>query len=283
MNGDFMRRKINKALYAAFALAMLLLCVLMPSEISGSVYDSLLFCGRTIIPQVFVGMVISSLAADMPLPKFISGKARTVLLLVICMLCGFPNGAVTAKRLYDTGTVDKNGAEIFCACSGSVSASFMMGFVAETTKNSIAAAILLASQIAISVAIFCFMPFECGYANESRKSVVAAIKGACINCLGVCGMIIFFSLPMALLQRYICLSEGTAAILKGIFEFSSGVASAKGDLKATAVICGFGGLCVTAQVKSVLENRLSAKPFLAVRVISGALMCGLMALYEFFA
>ncbi len=278
-----MRIKIGRALYAAFALAMLLLCILVPSEISVSVYDSLLFCGRTIIPQVFLGMVISSLVADMPLPKFISGKMRTVILLVICMLCGSPNGAVTAKRLYDTGALDKKGAEMFCACSGSVSASFMMGFVAETTKSNAAAITMLVSQIAVSLAVFCFAPFECGYSNESKKSVVAAIKNACINCINVCGMIIFFSLPMALLQRNVYLPEGIMAILKGIFEFSSGVAAANGDLKATAIICGFGGLCVAAQVKSILESRLSAKPFLAVRLMSAALMGALMALCEFFA
>lgn len=278
-----MRRKIGKALYAAFALAMLLLCILMPYEISRSVYDSLLFCGRTIIPQVFLGMVISSLAADLPLPKFISGKTRTIILLIVCMLCGFPNGAVTAKRLYDTGALDKKGAEMFCACSGSVSASFMMGFVAETTKSNAAAIIMLVSQMAISLAVFCFAQFECECGNESKKSIVAAIKGACINCINVCGMIIFFSLPTALLQHSIYLSEEIMVILKGTFEFSSGVAAASGDLKATAIICGFGGLCVAAQVKSILESRLSAKPFLAVRVISGMLMGALMALYEFFA
>ncbi len=252
--------------------AAFLCCIFFSQKISDAVYERLIFCGKVIIPQLFISMAVSSLVAEIRLPSRITSGIRTLLMLLTCALCGFPCGAITAKKLYDNGLLDKKSAAKFCACSGSVSASFMIGYVGNMTGVA-NAVILLCAQIAILAAVYFTDPFECPDMPFCfSPDPIKAIKSAGRNCLDVCAVITAFSLPAALLAEYIDMPGSAEVFVRGIFEFSSGVTYANGSITPTAIICGFGGICVAAQVKAITDGEISIMPFLAVRMISAAVL-----------
>lgn len=265
-------RKIIKAVPMLLTAAAFLCCILFSQIISDAVYEKLVFCGNVIIPQLFISMAVSSLVAEIKLPRFIKGRTRTFLMLLTCALCGFPCGAITAKKLYGNGLLGKKSAAKFCACSGSVSASFMIGYVGSLTGVA-NAVILLCAQIAILTATYFADPFECpDMPFYFKPDAIKAIKSAGRNCIDVCAIITAFSLPAALLIEYIEMPKSAEIFVKGIFEFSSGVSYANGNITPTAIICGFGGICVAAQVKAITDGKISIMPFLAVRLISAAVL-----------
>ena len=138
---------------------------------------------------------------------------------------------------------------------------------------------LLAGQFAILTAAYYIKPFEYSAAPHSFvPDPIGAIKNAGKSCIDVCAVITAFSLPSSLLPQYIDMSETAEILIKGAFEFSSGISAANGNIPLTAVICGFGGLCVSAQVKAILGNDISIMPFLAVRSVSAAVL-GATALF----
>lgn len=264
--------KIIKALPTLLTAAAFICCILLSQKISDAVYEKLIFCGKVIIPQLFISMAVSSLVAEIRLPCFIKGRVRTFLMLLTCALCGFPCGAITAKRLYDKHLLDKKSAAKFCACSGSVSASFMIGYVGSLTGVA-NAVILLCAQIAILTVAYYANSFECpDMPFYFRPDPIKAIKSAGRNCMDVCAVITAFSLPATLLTEYIEMSKSAEVFVRGIFEFSSGVSYANGSITPTAIICGFGGICVAAQIKAITDGKISIMPFLAVRAISAAVL-----------
>ncbi len=270
--------RILKVLSTAATAAAFLCCIFLSHAISDAVYQKLIFCGKIIIPQLFISMAVSSLITEIRPPDFLGGRTRTFFMLMICALCGFPNGAVAAKKFYDTRSLDKNGAAMFCACSGSVSASFMIGYTGKIIGTK-AATLLLAIQLAVLTAIYFAKPFEYTMSPHGFCcDAVGAVKNAGKKCIDVCAVITAFSLPSALLTQYADMPMTAEILINGIFEFSSGINAASGNIMLTAIICGFGGICVAAQVKTILGNDISIMPFLAVRAVSAAAL-GVSALF----
>lgn len=255
--------------------AMLLLSIFLSGAISEAVYDRLVFCGRVIIPALFVSMTVSLLVCDIRMPSRISGRMRAAVLLSVCALCGSPTCAATAKRLYDSGKADRISASRMCACSGSVSASFMLGYVASVSKGGVYHALAcLAAQYIVLAAAYMLMPFEIGKdIPRNKKSAVSAVKDAGRGCLDACALITAFSCVPMIAERYIPMSDGLSAAVKGIFEFSSGVTASGGNAVLIGALCGFGGICVIAQVKGLLGDEISVLPFVAVRIVSCAAVC----------
>ncbi len=269
-----------------------------PALVSESVTRSIYLCVRVIVPSLFIFMVFSRVIIAMPFTTTFFGRLGRygieAMVLTLGLLCGFPVGAKCAVFLYESGTVSKKRAEFLCAFTNGASASFLIGYVGGSLYSDITVGVrLFFFQIiaALTTALilrvlfmkkenFTFAPIP---EQEKRGGLTEAVVDSTFTMISVCAFIITFSLLGELFLRVTKASLINAVLIKGLFEFSSGIASAAGvgADPAFMMIClfaGFSGLCVIMQVMSVMRGKLSAGMYLTGRLINTAVF-GLLSLF----
>lgn len=278
-------------------LAAFFYLLLHPALVSESVTRSIYLCVRVIVPSLFIFMVLSRVIIAMPFTTaFFSRLGRygiEAMVLTLGLLCGFPVGAKCAVFLYQSGTISKKRAEFLCAFTNGASASFLIGYIGGSLYSDITVGVrLFFFQIiaALTTAVltrilfmnkedFTFAPIP---EQEKKGGFTEAVVDSTFTMISVCAFIITFSLLGELFLSVTNVNRISAVLFKGIFEFSSGIASAAGigaDL-GFSMIClfvGFSGLCVIMQVMSVMRGKLSARMYLTGRLINTAIF-GILSL-----
>ena len=137
------------------------------------------------------------------------------------------------------------------------------------------------------------------------SALVRSVSGAVIAVAKLCGFVVLFAVLTELLfasgtLTWLAKLAGThgadlgltpamaEALLRGFLEVTSGLwslAGARGSLTAqlalAACMLGWAGLCVHCQVLTFLEGSdLSARPYLAGKLLQGLLSAALMALFS---
>lgn len=268
-----------------------------PALVSESVTRSIYLCVRVIVPSLFIFMVLSRVIIAMPFTTRFFGKLGRygieATVLTLGLLCGFPVGAKCAVFLYECGTVSKKRAEFICAFTNGASASFLIGYIGGALYSDIAVGVrLFLFQIitALTTAVilrvlfmkkedFTFVPIP---EQEKRGGFTEAVIDSTFTMISVCALIITFSLLGELFLSLVKTNQISSVLIKGFFEFSSGIASAAAIGAEPAFLMiglfvGFSGLCVIMQVISVISGKLSAKMYLAGRLINTAIF-GLLSL-----
>jgi len=261
-----------------------------PSLVSESVTRSIYLCVRVIVPSLFIFMVLSRLIIAMPFTAAFFGRLDRygieAMVLTLGLLCGFPVGAKCAVFLYESGAVSKKRAEFISAFTNGASASFLIGYVGGALYSDVAVGVrLFLFQIvaALTTAVilrvlfmkkedFAFAPIP---EQEKTGGFPEAVMDSTFTKISVCALIITFSLLGELFLSVIKANQISSVLIKGFFEFSSGIASAAavGAEPAFIMIClfvGFSGLCVIMQVVTAMRGKLSAKMYLAGRLINTA-------------
>ncbi len=268
---------MKKALGAAyaFALAAMFLYTLMFSKAAAdAAYNALLFCGRTLVPQLFVGTVLAGMLISLPsvvgaLSRF-GERGCGLTILLIGLLCGAQTGAVVLDGMHKSGCISSTYAEkALCFCGGA-SASFLIGFVGTELKGDVTYGIkLTALQAAVMLVLFAFASAKSGAAYAARPvgNGSDAISRAALATLNMCASVVFFSVAASVPTAFI--PQPLSGYVKGTLEFSEAVANAVTDGQIGWAI-GFGGICVLFQLFG-LTNDLKHKKLVMAKIASGLL------------
>lgn len=276
-------RQIISLLGNIAALILFIYLLVFPQYASEPTREALAFCGNTLIPSLFIYMILSKTLMNLPVTHILAKKlGYEAVLLPLGALCGAPIGAKNAVSLYESGRISKKHAEFLCSFTNNASLSFVIGYVGKELFGSVKIGLMLFfCQTAASVLTAFVMkrlmfggekPPRQGTPLIQKTGLRDAVADSALTMLNLCACAIFFIVAGGAISRIFSLGTVPDAILKSALEFSSGCAAAaktgRFALPITAFSIGLTGFSVALQVQSVIAGRLSIRPYLAGKLIS---------------
>lgn len=225
--------------------------------------------------------------------------------LLLGLLCGYPMGAKVTSDLYTDGQITKREAEYLLTFCNNASPAFIATYLSHIClagqvplREILTILILsdLACMLFFRFVIFGGQTISDTSGNPSKKETsrlrsqgtlidVSIMNGfETITRLG--GYILLFTLVSACIRHFLELPPVVCCSLSGILEISSGL----NEIANTAlsihmkyflsmIATSFGGLCILAQTRSVLNRTLSVKPYIAAKLINAALTALLVSVF----
>lgn len=298
-----------KLLLRYLALAIGAVALLLNSATAAdAVREGLRICGVAVIPALFPFFVLTnyflSLRPARPSSRLaeklmsvcfgLHGNCMTPLLL--SFVGGYPIGVSCTVRMYEDGALSKREAEhllLFCNNSGP---AFFFGVIGGTVLHSVrTGALLYLSHILAALCCGALLRVPEKERLTIRRVVpkqtqqrgfLDAISASCASVLQISGLILFFSVVLALLEASGILrllhealpflpAQTLSAMLCGFFELSGGVvrlASCEHAPELAAFLMGWGGICVHLQAMSFWKPaRLHPKGYFAAKLLHGLL------------
>lgn len=311
----------GRAFFAFLALLSLILMLRNSGVAIEYLKNGLGLCAKNVIPSLFPFMVLSELivafgAGDMisaaigkPIGKIfgISRKGSTA--FILGAVCGFPTGARTAVKLYDSGTISKRDCELLLTFTNNPSSAFVINSVGVSLYSNHRLGILLwCFTLFSSAATGIIMRFwffggknnvdrkneplkKKAVASEnceknkklpSAKDFTGAVMSSAMAMLYICAYVIFFAAFIGAFGNMLSslgASTKMTAVLFSVFELSSGVSEAAGiadggvyGIVLCAFALGWSGISVHCQLMSLCDGRgLSYKPYFIAKAVQGLL------------
>lgn len=304
--------KAKRIFVYIFAVGTVILLVKNASDAILYAKDAINICLEMIIPSLFPfficsGILIYSGFCELLAKAFqfcmyplfrVSPAGSSAFILGI--VSGYPLGAITAGELYESSYLSKSEAErllAFCNNSGPL---FILGSVGIAVYANIRCGIALyISHILAALTVGILFRFYARSKHSSPPTRMTtpdrsvgeifdiALQNAIRNILTVCGAVLFFSVAGRLILDLAPLNGYAEALLSGFLEFVTGTVkismldtSTARKLILTAVVVGFAGLSVHAQVMAVIAKyRLSLVPYIAGKALHGLLAGLYMLIY----
>ncbi|MBQ7499921.1 MAG: hypothetical protein IJT91_03405 [Clostridia bacterium] len=300
------KRKLTNAFRYTLILMMISMLVLDPERVSRSVYGSVVFCGKTLIPSLFPMIVLSRMTVSSGLAGAV-GKAfggfherlfgisrMTAPAFLTGLISGYPAGALCAVSLYEKGMITKSEAETaLCFCSNT-GMSFLVIGVGGMLGGAAYGIVLFAAQSAAAAAVgilFSRMQRrergerkECAGPSGINADVSVfpeAIRSAVPAMFTVCGSVIFCSafIDTALAPVSGLLPGAAESLIRGFFEMSRGIAAAASSLPkrasvpVIAALSAWSGASVHMQISAFTRaSGLSLKKYYSAKAVT-ALLC----------
>lgn len=268
--------------------------IIFPNEATEPTRSALEFCAKTLIPSLFIYMVLAKIVITLPITdKLIKKLGLEPFLLIMGTLCGSPVGAKSALTLFERNRISKEHAEFLCAFTNNASMSFVVGFVGNEIFGDIKIGLkLFVFQIissAICAVIMKFVifgktkPESQNFVSGGKIGLRDAVSDSAMTMLNLCACVVFFIIVGSAISDILNLNSVSNAILKSVLEFSSGcAAAAKTGVFSFPIIAfavGHTGLSVALQVRSVVANKLSIRPFLLGKLICCSVMTLLAVIF----
>lgn len=269
--------------------------------------DSLLICGRIIIPSLFPFMVISSLLLLFGIDrlfdklfgkifeKIFKAPREAISAFVLGVICGFPVGTQLSYSLYEEGKItDDELLHLLLFCNVQ-STAFIINTVGTTLLGSRrAGAFIYLSQIVALTVLGIAYPRvfkinKMGRATHlSIKSprtslavkLTRSVGGAVTGILSICGFLIFFSVLCGItfdISENLRLASAVPLALSSIAEMTSGCIRVsqslphKGAFVVSSMILAFSGLSLHFQIFSLCkEARINYGRFLICKICAAA-------------
>lgn len=282
------------------ALIVLPGMLIFPEKCIAEGYDSLIFCGKVIIPSLLPFFICVKILTVTGISKKIGDKLSFIMgplfnvpgqagfAFFMGGLSGFPMGAKCTAELLDNNLCTKNEAQrIICFCNNA-SPLFVIGTVGSVMLvNKNAGVMLYVSHILSAITV----GFILGFKRKSEP--VAFVKtqnqtSSFSNCIAdgvnlilyVCGTIMFFNVLICALdsfgvfnifpQNIKTLIIATLEMTKGISKIATTFNAFK--LPAISFALGFSGLCVILQIAGVVEKyNLSIVKLIFAKLMQGAI------------
>lgn len=302
--------KIADVILPIIILAALFLLLVYSQTAVNYMKKALLLCATAIIPSLFPFMVISELLNRSGVGKWFSRLFRLPMKLIFGVsesgasafilgaLCGFPIGALTLVKMYDSGEITKHELErlmTFCNVPGT---AFIISTLGASLLGDIRLGILIYYCLILSsviIGISCRFIYKNNAANHAKPLSVklhlsandftSSIQASALSMLNVCAYVVFFSTLVGCLGailKKMAIPSNITALLFGVFEISSGVGEAAAlqnrmlAVVLCALIAGWSGLSVHFQIMSVASGRnISFKPFFIAKAMQG-LLCAVL-------
>ena len=327
-----MLRILTKAKYRDLVLGAALLCaaaalLLYPQQAMQAARDGLELCANVIVPSLFPFFVLSSLVVELGMARYLGRALEKVMwplfrvggacasALVLGLIGGYPVGARTAIRLYETGACSRAQAQRLLAFCNNSGPAFILGVVGTGIfESGRIGALLYLAHLAASVCVGVLFRFWGGDGEGPRRApaphfraqrfsaaFTQSVMGSLTSILNICAFVVFFTVAIRLLflsgamDRAAALAEVLLSplgvdrswaerLLIGLLEVSSGVASLAGEgalagrVSMAAFMLGWAGLSVHCQVLSFVgDSGLSVGPYLGGKLLHGFLSAAFAA------
>lgn len=291
--GKDVKEKIYCSVILAGCLFVMALLIKFPEEMTDAARRGIDVCAADLIPTLFPFLAVTSFLRNSGAIDFVGKKTEKVAdtvfktsgtalgVFLISLFSGFPVGASMVCTMTEEKTISKKqGARLMTCCVNAGPAFVISTVGVGMLRSKRAGIILFASLTAASVIIFfvtgLFLKEEqfckrlCVQTNGFSASLVNSVSDASKGIVSVCGWVILFS----------CLSvflKGKAEMLTMFFEVTFGCRQASNyPLPITALVIGWGGLCVHCQVfRAVLKSEIKKTSFFFFRLLNGALSAGI--------
>ncbi len=277
-------------------------------DINLTIYNSLIFCGNTLICSIFPFMVISSFISNTYIIEKLLSKSKNNILgickiylpsIILGSIAGFVTGAKCIREIYSKNPTDSESFSNAIILSSNAGIGFIVACVGVRIWNStIYGFILYAFQIIISLflgKIFFRKKQDENYFIITQKAnyinaFTDAISSSAQVIITMCSFIIFFSIIITTISTLFPIETRTevSSILNIFLEFCTGAfkcVSFKNTLLCgflTGFSIGFGGLCVHFQIFSVCNNfPLSKGKFFVFKLIHGLLLGAISSIIVF--
>lgn len=207
--------------------------------------------------------------------------------LILGLLCGYPMGAKLAHDLYIDQQISRREGEYLLTFSCNASPAFIISYLSGILlKNKISAVQMILTFLAADLFCMLFFRFVVYHGHTVDSVCVNKIKKETYqqDSIGVIldvsimdgfetitrlgGYILLFSLILASTSFYWPFHAQSCMLFTAPLELTTGlkqIAGAplpwKSRYLASMLLTSFGGFCVMAQTKSVLENSLSLIPY----------------------
>lgn len=266
--------------------------VIYPQKATAPTAEAVLFCAKSIIPALFVYMVLSRRIMAITAVKRLCAHPLWggIVTVVMGIACGFPSGAKNCVYLYEQGVITRARGEYLCCVSTLPSVSFILGFAGITALGSIEDGIRLLGVVVsanLITAAFFYILFCRKEKHKTEKNIkipprsegITEAVGECAYLIvKICGFIICFSVLGVLISEPFGRKSLLGVIIRGLFEFSGGIAASgvfdHDTQKALlALFLGFGSLSAIFQVASIIKGVFSLKRFFIYRVAVGLTAC----------
>jgi len=224
-----------------------------------------------------------------PLTKLLHLSTPVCGCFLLSLVSGYPVGAATVRARYDSGHISKAEAERSLAFCNNCGPAFLLGALAAALQSMETALLLWGSHVvsALLTALLFRMKGSGQKApeQESPQSFSAALTGSAREAAAamarIGSLVVLFQVFLVLPRKagLFALTEGTLwqGLLTGLLELTGGVAALAGYRGAaaaaiTALITGWGGLCVHLQTVGVLEGSgLSLRYYFAGKAVQSLL------------
>ncbi len=256
-------------------------------------------CLKVLVPSLFPFMALSGLAVATGLcsraGRMLSGVGRRLFgvsgalapVILLGMIGGYPVGAKGISELVRTGSINKDEAARTALFTVGAGPGFLINYVGLSVYGSSTLGwIMLASQVLTVILTGVAVKFlyrnkndyisdkeYCSPPRAFGDALIASTRDACTSMAGICALVVLFSSFSGIVNSFI--SDADARFIIGaLLEVTTAVSAANQRFGAvgTAFAVGFGGLCVHAQILSVLgEAHVNKGLFFLFRIISGAL------------
>ena len=279
-------KAVNLAFIGVFAFLLV-----YSGFVSAATARAVAFCLKNVIPSLFIYLVFSRrITAITGVTKLCAhplwGSVFTVLM---GFLCGYPAGARNCVSLYESGVISKKRGEYLCCLCSGASVAFVLAFAGASVMGSVKYGFkLLGFQFAATlVTAVLFYPFLLKNDEKIMQSVTnvyirkvdfsAAVSESAFLMVRICGFIVCFFVLGAIVSAVFPEQSLQSVLVKGLFEFSSGIAeSAVYNIHTRELLCslflGFGSLSAIFQTVSVVKDVFSVKPFIISRLVIASLM-----------
>ncbi len=289
--------KIKQMIFRSTELGFFIFFIYLlafPDSAAEPTKNALVFCAQTLIPSLFIYMVLSKIIMSQPITiKIMRIFSPWVVALIMGILCGAPIGAKNAVSLYDNGKISKKYGEYLCAFTNNPSLSFVIGFAGKELlgDSRLGIKLLTFEIIACLITAFVMKLLIFGkeklpkpdFDNNTRIGIWEAVSESALTMVNLCACVVFFMILGNTVTKALNLSPLAEGILKSCLEFSSGCATAaktgKFAFPLIAFALGQTGVSVALQVKSVIGNRFSVIPFALGKLITASIMTFLAVVF----
>lgn len=212
------------------------------------------------------------------------------------MLCGYPVGAKITSDLYKYHKISKTEAEYLLTFCNNASPAFILtylaGFCLENTVPivRIAGVFLLSNFLCMFFFRFCIYKNktctvcykdltkkETSIFNSPGEMIDVSIMNGFETIARMGGYILMFSILSAYIGHYWIFKPELKYVILGIMEITTGLAALSRSpvdfyfkLVLSISLTAFGGLCIFAQTRSVLDKDLSSHSYLTAKCLNAA-------------
>lgn len=299
---------MKQKIYMSGVLLLLLFLLRYPAEALNASREGMKLWLETLLPTLLPFLILTGFLVHTDgIPKILrpfSGFFRLVFglspyggyVLLLGLLCGYPMGAKLAADLYSRGKLSKREAEYLLTFSNNPSPAFLTAYLGEScldgkTGTGKIIGILLLSDL-LCMAFFRFAVYHNKTATENfsadlKKETSSASSGGAILDVSIMngfetmtrlgGYLLLFSILSACISHYWCFAPWGKYLLLGITEITTGLHALTASgfsygvrFLCSMIIASFGGLCIMAQTKSVLEGNLSLRPYASAKCLNAA-------------
>ena len=252
-------KKYVKILCSAATICFLPLCLFHISTVIIGIQNALVLCARTIIPSLFIFLILSDCIATLLLSNREIPPKWTVFLLG--NLCGFPAGAVACARYTEAETWETKNLSYLLAFSNNASPAFLLGAIGNALFSDARIGILLfISQTTVSFIGTVLTPVtvKVGIPRcNTDFSFFGVLEKTIHSILRICALICLFSAILAICRVYV--SPLWYSILASVLEIGNGTFAASTlpipyAIALCGFACGWSGICVHLQIFSLLKS-----------------------------